>query len=120
MELSEQQRKEIYQFIKKRREQKNNPVIQETDPEKIRKEKIVDECMRNLLPSYYELQKKIEEAADSAWFAFSELQRVEQHMKNVHDNDPSKCHEGCLEDFTREDGLEYMEIIINALNQNKG
>ena len=119
MELSERQRKEIYQFRKKRREQKNNTPIQETDPEEIRKAKIVDECMRKLVPSYYGLQECMAEAADSAWFALSELKRVEQHMKNVHDNDTSKCHEGCLEDFTREDGLEYMEIIINALEKTK-
>lgn len=117
MEISDKERKEIYQIRKKRREEKKNPTVQETDPEKIRKQKLVDKFMREMVPSYCQLQEKLEEAADSAWFAWSEFERIERHMKDVHANDCKQCKEGCLEDFTLEDGKEYAEIIMKEIEK---
>jgi len=115
MEIPDNERKAIYAVRQKRREEKNNPPPQETDPEKIRKEKLVDGIMRKVCPSYYELQKIREEAAYSEWFALSELKRVKNHIDEVHHGDASKCHDGCLEDFTMEDGKAYASIIYNAV-----
>ena len=118
LKLDEKFRKEIYHFRIKRKELKNNPIPEETDPIQKAKNEIVDEVMKRMVPSYFEHKKMIEEAADSAWFAMSEIERFSEHCDNIHKNDGGACSkDGCLEDFTREDSTEFMKTIMEHLEK---
>jgi len=96
-----------------------NPEPVETDPKKRADKELVEAALRNMIPSYYLLQKQVEKAADSAWFAFSELERMEKHVHEVHNGAPCPGFE-CLGDATREDFDEYLATILNAIeSENK-
>jgi hypothetical protein len=110
--LDDQERKEIYAFRRKRREEKNNPPL-----EKSEKEKIVDDLLRKKIPSYYEWQEHIEKAADSSWFALSELNRFKKHCNDIHGIGKACDDMKCLEDFTREDAEDYMTIVMKSMRE---
>ncbi len=110
--LDDHKRKEIYAFRRKRREEKNNPPLEKSETEKI-----VDDFLRKKIPSYYELQEHIERTADSPWFALSELNRFEKHCEDVHGIGKTCNDMKCLEDFTREDALDYATIVTKSISE---
>jgi len=112
--LNDEERKEIYIFRKKMKEAKNNPPL-----EKSENEKIVDDLLRKKIPSYYEWQEEIEKAADSVWFAVSELNRFKKHCDDIHGIGKACDNMNCLEDFTREDAEDYTKIIMKSIKGMK-
>jgi hypothetical protein len=73
------------------------------------------ECFSaRIIPSYPEFLEQLEKAADSEWFALKEIKRFHDHNESIHNDDSCKL-EGCIEDFTMEDSMEYATTIFNHL-----
>jgi len=101
MPFNNEKIKEIREYRRKR----NRGEIQKKEP-KTDDEKLVDNTLRNIMPSYYKLKELIDEAADSAWFAAAELENHYHHVKNVHNNDVEKCSVECFPDVTPDEFID--------------
>jgi len=120
VEVSAQERKDIYAFRKKRREDKLNQST--SDDYKSDVKKVMDEYMEDKLPYSHTYFKYIEKAADSFWFAWSELRRFHEHYHQNHKDKyesgkDSECGQGCLEDFTMVDAKEFAQKVYESVVQ---
>ena len=81
------------------------------------KDEIVDEVMRDLLPSYYELQKLEEEYKKSPGYAFHKLEEFEKrysdHLAEFHTEGTcdEACHKKHFGDLKVDEYKEYMKTV---------
>jgi len=119
--LAEEERKKVWAWRqlrkKKMEEEKNKPKKETPDLEDILK-RSVEIAMDEMCPTYKKWEEHMDKCADSAWFAISELERIERHMDEVHGGKTDECGEGCLEDFTLEDGKEYVSTIMKEVEKH--
>lgn len=106
--LAEEERKKIWSWRQLRKKKREEPPKSDIDRE-------VDTLMAKMCPAYKKWEEHMDKCADSAWFAMSELERIEKHMDEVHGGKTDECGEGCLEDFTLEDGKEYVATIMKEV-----
>lgn len=79
------------------------------------KEKIIDEFMREAIPSFYKLKRLEEDYKKTPAYAWEQLEGIEKHFKKEHGGSVDKCYEsGCSykEKFNREETEKHLHTIM--------
>lgn len=106
--LDTQERKKIWYWRKNGSEQRKEHESRGDN----KNENLAKDIMKRAVPSFDKYMDEMDKAANSAWFALSEIERGSQHWEDNHKNNGTECIEGCLEDWTLEDGKEYVRILV--------